>query len=253
MMVNCPKCQNENTGDPDTSSNTDLFMSCETCGSWFRIKAGSSEKMTCPKCGYRQESGPACLDCGVIFAKLAHQELASDPSNLSQPMTADRQTGNHNRLFKSWIIFSIVYLIGVLLYSTVIYQNERNRPYRDRLTATIQLIEFSDFELEIEAIKKELEDMIDRRERKSAIYDHLESYATILDHTVAIRKSKAMIKATFRNGTILKFVDRSSSVYLIKPEIPHRDLFTILPSFTELHTVYKNIDFEERATELQEM
>jgi len=124
---------------------------------------------------------------------------------------------------------------------------------RDRLTATIQLIEFSDFELQIEAIKQELEDMIDRRERKSAIYDHLESYATLLDHNVAIRKSKAMIKTTFRNGTILKFVDRNSSVYLIKPDIPHGDLFTVLPSFMELHTIYKNIDFEESATELQEM
>ena len=252
MVVNCPKCQNENIGDPDPSSNTDLFMSCETCGSWFRIKAGPSEKMACPKCGYRQDKGHTCLNCGVIFEKFAHQGLASDPSDVNLPKAADRQTGNRNRLFKSWIIFSIVYLIGVLLYSTVIYQNERNRPYRDRLTATIQQIEFSDFERQIEAIKRELEDMIDRRERKSAIYDHLESYATILDHNVAIRKSKAMIKATFRNGTILKFVDRSSSVYLIKPEIPHGDLFTVLPRFTELHTVYKNIDFEERATELQE-
>jgi len=129
MMVNCPKCQNENTGDPDPSSNTDLFMSCETCGSWFRIKAGPGEKMACPKCGYQQNKGHTCLNCGVIFAKLTHPELASDPSDANLPTAADRQTGNRNRRFKSWIIFSIVYLTGVLLYSTVIYQNERNRPY----------------------------------------------------------------------------------------------------------------------------
>jgi len=94
--------------------------------------------------------------------------------------------------------------------------------------------------------------MIDRRERKSVIYDIFEGSSKAIDWGVSVRKSTAMIRATFSNGTILKFVDRNSSVSLIRSEIPHSGLFTVFPSFMELHAVYKNIDFDEKATELQE-
>lgn len=252
-MVIHPKSKNDNKADSYFNRNTDLSLGAKTCGSGNKIEDRIEAKIVCPRCGYHQNRGSECLRCGVIFLKINDKELISNPVDADDLKFEDIQTGKRNKIIKSWICFSIVYLIGVILYSMAIFQNERDRPYRDRLFATAHLIEYSDFEAQAEAIKEELEDMIDRRVRKSIIYDYIESRSEDLDHGVVIRKSNAMIKATFRNGTILKFVDRNSSAYLVKPEIPHSDLFTVFPSLTELHTRYKDINYDEKAVELQEM
>jgi len=252
-MVNCPICKKENRANPDCNINTDLSVSCETCGSHFKIEDRSEEKIICPRCAYSQDKGIECLKCGVIFAKLKEIELFAAPLDGGNDTEIEnRESEKRNKIIKSWIFFSIIYLICVIFYSMVIFPNERDRPKRDRLIATIDLIAFSDFEPQVEAIKDELEDMIDRRVRKSEIYEFFEISTQALEWGVSIKKSNAMIKAKFRNGTILKFVDRNSSVYLIRSEIPHIGLFKFFPSFIGLHTVYKDIDFDEVATELQE-
>ncbi len=157
-----------------------------------------------------------------------------------------------NNYLKSWFAFSVIYLICVIIYSIIIFPNEQDRPKRDRLIATIDLIEFSDFDYEVEKIKAIIEDMIDRRVRKSEIYAFFEMSCKDLDFRAYIKKTNSMIKATFNNGSMLKFIDRNSSIKLIKREIPHSGLFTFFPSFRELHTIHKDIDYFEKATELQE-
>ena len=253
MRIFCPICKKEYSAEPDCPANIDQIVSCRSCGGRFTIPARSSASVVCSNCGYGQEKGIECLNCGVVFEKLKEKEVVSDSLGGNDTKSGIDQSGSRNKIFKRWIFLSIIYLICVILYSTVIYPNERDRPKRDRLTATMRLIEYSDFELQAEALKVEIENMIDSRARKSVIYGIFEDIARGIDRGVVVRKSTAMIKARFSNGTILKFVDRNSSVVLIKSEITSKGLFTVFPSYTELHTVYKNIDFEEKADELQEV
>jgi hypothetical protein len=209
--------------------------------------------VVCPNCGFNGAKGTECVNCGIIFKKFIEQKKKVATNIEDSPKTHDSGRKKIIMIMKGWLFFSILYLIIVTIYLMVVFQtNERFRPKRDRLYATYDFIEYSHLKEQVEWIKKNLEMMIDRRERKSKIYGYFEEFCKSLERDVKIRKSNAMIKASFKNGLILKFVNINSSVYIKEPEIPGKQYFKSFPKLSELHFLDRDNDYDRLVSNLHE-
>jgi predicted Zn finger-like uncharacterized protein len=251
MLVNCPNCKKEYTINQNQYIQSRLVARCGVCGDSFKVQLESNQKIICPNCNFNQLNNKECQRCGIIFDKFKNNEkkssIASSEAELTKAVKADKA------LFwkKAWLVVSILYFIIVVIDCILVLPSERNRPLRDRLGATIDLVEYSYFLQQVTFVQVAIEDMIDRRSRKSHIYYFFEDSCRKISPGIRFRKSNPMIKAIFPDGTVLKYVDRDSTVYLKKKNIPNNHQFSFFPSLKALHTNYKEIDYEGEADKLQ--
>lgn len=251
MLVNCPNCKKEYTINQNQYIQSRLVARCGECGDSFKVQLESNQKIICPNCNFKQLNNKECQKCGIIFDKFKNNEkkslIASSKTELTRAIKADKA------LFwkKAWIVVSILYFVIVVIDCILVFPSERNRPKRDRLGAMNDLVEYSYFLEQVAFVKVAIEDMIDRRARKSDIYQFFEDSCRKISPGIRFRKSNPMIKAIFCDGTALKYVDRDSTVYLKKKNIPDNNQFSFFPSLKGLHIIYKEIDYDGKADELQ--
>ncbi len=251
MMVKCPNCKEEYGVNPSQYTQSILPVNCKACNAQFKIIFNSNKRIICPNCSLDQPNSKECNRCGVIFEKFKAINKNPTHKNRNKVSIQDSREGKLFNWKRAWLVCSILYFIIVLIDCMIVYPNEYNRPKRDKYNATIDLILYSDFLEEIEYTKRVLEDMVDRRVRKSHIYDFFEDRCYGTGKFVSIKKSNRRIKAKFMDGTILVYNDINSTVLLRKKQIPNDNQFNFFPSIRQLHTKYKDIDLDEMIWELE--
>lgn len=251
MIVKCPNCEKEYSANPDQYTQRVLPVCCNACSTRFEINFDSSKIVICPNCSLNQPITKKCIQCGVVFDNL--KATKKDPGHQDGNKIPFQDTGEGEQFNwkRAWLVFSILYLLFVFIDCVIVYPNEWNRPKRDKFNATIDLIEYADLQEELEYIKSVLEDMRDRRMRKSQIFDFFYDSCSRSGKVASIKKRNDVIKAKFVDGTTLKYDDRNSTVTLKTKKIPNENQFRLFPSIIELHTIHENIDLDEKTAELQ--
>lgn len=251
MMVKCPNCEKEYRVDPNQHVHSILSARCKACNTHFKLDFDACTRIICPNCSFEQIKSKECKKCGVIFEKFKEQTKMPPHNNGKKISTQDLTEAKLFNWRKVWLICSILYFIVVIVDCIIVYPNERNRPKREKFYATIDLIEYYDFLKKLAPIKLALEDMSDRRERKSRIYEFLQRGCQSTGKFYILKKSNTMVKAHFQDGTVFTYDDRDSTVSLIKKKIPDNNHFKFFPTLNGLHTIYKNIDLDEEIDGLQ--
>lgn len=148
-------------------------------------------------------------------------------------------------------IFSILYLCLVVFDFVVIYSNEKERPERDRLYGSIELIDYS-FKLDqLISIEEIVDQMIDNNTPEWQIFNYIEYSCKAIDPEVHFLKSNKYIKGKFKDTTIIEYDATKSFIHLTKKYIPSDKLFTFFPNLLDLHIIYKKMDYNEYVIELQ--
>ena len=151
-----------------------------------------------------------------------------------------------------WFILSIIYLGLIVFDFIVIYPNEKNRPARDRLYGTVELIENSFKFRQLDAIEETVNQMIANNSPQWQIFDYLEKSCRSIDPGVQISKSKRHMKAQFNRKAIVEYDATTAFINIAEEDKLSKHLFTFFPNLKRLHVIYKNIDYNERALELQD-
>jgi hypothetical protein len=251
MKVECPNCEKKYSVEPNHLTQSAISVPCTACQTPFQIDLHAQHTIICPNCSFDQIKSKECKKCGIIFEKFIEKSKIPLHDRNWQDAT---QKPVETKLFnwkKVWLICSILYFILMVIDGIIVYPNEFSRPKRDKFNATIDLIDYSEFLAEMESIKRQLEDMIDRRMRKSLINDFFQVGCQSTGKFHAIKKSNSMILARFRDGTLLKCDHRNSTVVLIKKKIPNDAQFAFFPTLKGLHTRYENVDPDIYIRELQ--
>ena len=251
MQVICPICHREYHLKLAFKIDREVTVRCKNCKTRFKVTRQSNGHRVCPNCGFKGAEGAECANCGIIFEKYVEHEKHGANNTEIGPENSDSGRKKINQILMSWVYVSVFYVLIVTIFSIVVFQtNDRYRPKRDRLYATIDFVEYSRFKEEVEWIKDTVDDMIDARDRKSKIYDHIEHHCKRLEWDVKIWKANAKIQATFRNGLVLKYVNMNSAVYIKEPNIPGKQYFTIFPKFSELQFNDRGNDYDGMVSEL---
>jgi hypothetical protein len=132
-----------------------------------------------------------------------------------------------------------------------VYENECKRPGREKLYSTIDMIEKYEQLNLLNLLKERTLDMIDRRERISLTIDAFEEGCAIIENGITVMRSEKRIKCIFFDGTSIQYDSVDDSVIIEKPDFRYEKLFSFLPNLFELHMVYKNIDYDLKAYEIQ--
>jgi hypothetical protein len=75
--------------------------------------------MNCPKCGYKQDDGPECLRCGLIFSKF-HADPLPAPTAISEQTSSPSVFGYVRRLYRTfrWLSLAILIVALALIFCT---------------------------------------------------------------------------------------------------------------------------------------
>lgn len=156
------------------------------------------------------------------------------------------------KLKTTWFIFSIAYLCLVIFDFIVIYPNERERPERDRLFATIELIEYS-FKLQrLKSIEQTVNQMIENDSPGWRVFAYFAESCKAIEPSVKILKSDKAIQAKFIDQTLLEYDAETSFINLTDKNIPSKNFFTGFPNLIDLHIIYKKIDYDAKVLELHD-
>jgi hypothetical protein len=151
-----------------------------------------------------------------------------------------------------WFILSLLYFFVIVSDFILIYPNEKNRPARDRLYGTVELIQNSFKFRQLDSIVETVQLMIVNSSPQWKIFYYLEKSCRSIDPGVKILKSKKHMRAKFKGKATIEYDAATSFISLTEGEDLSRHLFTFFPNLKSLHVVYKNIDYNERALELQD-
>jgi hypothetical protein len=74
--------------------------------------------MNCPKCGYKQEEGPECLRCGIVFAR--YRAETTPPVSKTDSGAPQKTIGPFRRFYRvfRWVSLAILILVIFLLLRT---------------------------------------------------------------------------------------------------------------------------------------
>jgi len=151
-----------------------------------------------------------------------------------------------------WFIVSIIYLGLIVFDFKVIYPNEKNRPARDRLYGTVELIENSYKFRQIKSIEETVEHMIVNNSPQWQIFNYFEKSCRAIDHSVQISKSNKHMTAKFKGKATIEYDATTSFIGLTEEDKLSKHLFTFFPDLMSLHVIYKKVDYNEQALELQD-
>jgi predicted Zn finger-like uncharacterized protein len=252
MITTCPHCRKQYRISDSLQNGGTLRAKCQACGQAFTITTELKALVVCPNCSFEQTGENECAKCGVIFSKFVkrtdviEQPSEADSENPGKPAVSRR------RVTKIWALLSVVYLVTIVVDWVMVFDNELERPKRERFAATVDLAERSMFKRDAQRLIDGIEALIDARVSRSEIYDYFEVGCEVLDPEVKLKRTNFMIKATFHDGSILRFIDPLSSVRLDQQKASPSQFFSFFPSIWDLHTKYDNLDYSEAVEQIHD-
>lgn len=137
MNISCPHCQFSKDIDPSKAPARPTRVTCPKCRQVFTFDptqgdgasqaAPSVKQVSCPACGLKQDAGPSCQGCGIVYEKWQRRqaELAESrqydnsldfPGNEEEISPADLpKAGFWIRVVSSIIDFIVVTVVQMIL------------------------------------------------------------------------------------------------------------------------------------------
>lgn len=247
MIITCSKCKKKYTVDERTMPCKGQMAKCNACGYRFEIGVPFNQLIVCPKCGSNnQPKTQECIKCGIVFDKYNDRAKFQEEKLDVQDKRSVGNDKNSQQWRSAWLVFASIYLLIVLIDSFLVFPNERNRPYRDKYFAAVDMIQSFPFIEQVEDIKQNIESMIDHRIPTSQIYHEFEYSCRLVHPWVNIKKFNGVVKAQFPDDTIIRFDGRHLTVHIIRESMMYDKLFKTFPSIINLHLKHRKLNYREK-------